>query len=384
MSEKPSRRLYIGNLSRRTSEKDIRYEFEKFGRIKDLVIKDYRFPFGFCEFESRDDAKEAKNHWHDKLFDDKRLIVSFAQKGERTGSSGRSSEYRKTRVYKGKWRLSVENLSSQVSWQDLKDAARKFGRSVCFAKTWTYRGENLGVVEYADKQDFEDALDHMQGMRLGGRRLVVYQEGTQPESRKRSRGRSFTRSRSASWTRSRQRGRYPRRRTRDSSRTRRRDNYSSRRSRRDTSESRFSEDRKRRRLKRECTREWSNSRSRSTPAKKRRAESPLDKVEAPPIGKDSPSPKSGNSKLILNETDEEMIKIKDEKKETSSVEERKFSEEERKSSEREKKPRESKKNRKDTNKKGSKRRREEREHSLSNDSASSPESRVRGRALRPE
>jgi len=382
MAEKPSRRLYIGNLSRRTSEKDIRYEFEKFGRIKDLVIKDYRFPFGFCEFESRADAKEAKDHWHDKLFDDKRLIVSFAQKGERTHSSGRSSEYRKTRVYKGKWRLSVENLSSQVSWQDLKDAARKFGRSVCFAKTWTYRGENLGVVEYADKQDFEDALDHMQGMRLGGRRLVVYQEGTQPESRKRSRSRSFTRSRSrsASWARSRQRGRYPRRRTRDTSRTRRRDNYSSRKSRRDTSESGFSDDRKRRRLKRESTRKWSNSRSRSrsTPAKKRRVESPLDEVDAQPIGKDSPPPESENSKLILKETDKEMIESKvDEKKETSIVERGK-------SSERERKPRESKRNRRETNRKGSKRRREEREHSSSFDSASSPESRVRGRALRPE
>jgi len=381
MTEKPSRRLYIGNLSRRTTEKDIRYEFEKFGRIVDLVVKDYRFPFGFCEYESRSDAKEAKNHWHDKLFDDKRLIVSFAQKGERTSSSGRSSEYSKTRVYKGKWRLSVENLSSQVSWQDLKDAARQFGRSVCFAKTWTYRGENLGVVEYADKQDFEDALDNMQGMRLGGRRLVVYQEGTQPESRKRSRSRSFTRSRSASWARSRQRGRYPRRRARDSSRTRRRDNYSNRKSRRDTSESRFSDDKKRRRSKRESTREWSISRSRSSPARKRRVESPLDEVEAPSIGQDSQPPKSGNSNLVRNESkdeSEDLIESKDERKEIRSSVER------RKSSERERKPRESKRKRSETNRKGSKRRREEREHSSSHDPASSSESRARGRAVRPK
>lgn len=347
MAEKPSRRLYIGNLSRRTSERDIRYEFEKFGRIVDLVIKDYRFPFGFCEFESRADATEAKNHWHDQLFDDKRLIVSFAQKGERTCSSGRSNEYKKARVYKGKWRISVENLSHQVSWQDLKDAARQFGRSVCFAKTWTNRGENLGVVEFADKQDFEDALDNMQGMRLGGRRLVVYQEGSEPPARKRSRTRSYRRSRSASWAKSRQRGRYPKKRNRDSSRTRNRDDYYSRETRRNASVSRDSRDNKRRRLARENSKEWSNSRSRSPPAKKRRAESPIKEVKAESIG---------------------------ERKEMRSSDERK------KSIERERKPRESKSKRRKTKSRGSKKRKE-REHSTSRAAASSSESRDRGRAL---
>jgi len=71
---------------------------------------------------------------------------------------------------------------------------------VCFAKTWVVKGQQVGVIEYADKLDFEDALEHLQGLRLGGRRLVVYEEGTTPPplqcSRSRSR-RSHSRRRSS-------------------------------------------------------------------------------------------------------------------------------------------------------------------------------------------
>merc|ERR1712083_490639 len=94
------------------------------------------------------------------------------------------------------YRVTVENLSSRVSWKDLKDYMRQAG-DVTYADAHKTR-KNEGVVEFACKADLKNAMDKLDGTELNGRRIKLVEE-----SRGRSRSRSRNRSRSKSRSRSR-------------------------------------------------------------------------------------------------------------------------------------------------------------------------------------
>lgn len=48
-----SNRLYIGHISSRIREKDLEYEFGRYGRIRDLSLKQ---GFAFLEYDKAEDA----------------------------------------------------------------------------------------------------------------------------------------------------------------------------------------------------------------------------------------------------------------------------------------------------------------------------------------
>ena len=89
--------------------------------------------------------------------------------------------------------LKVLNLSTRVSWQDLKDLLRKAGE-VCFAEAHTERS-NEGRVELATSEDLERVVKRYQGYDLNGRKLELVREQSRSRSRSRSRRRSRSRSR---------------------------------------------------------------------------------------------------------------------------------------------------------------------------------------------
>lgn len=49
-------KIYVGNLSSRTTEDDIKDEFEKYGRVVDVILK---YDFAFVEMESDRDMEDA-------------------------------------------------------------------------------------------------------------------------------------------------------------------------------------------------------------------------------------------------------------------------------------------------------------------------------------
>merc|ERR1711862_498330 len=118
------------------------------------------------------------------------------------------------------YRVIVENLSSRVSWQDLKDFMRSAGE-VTYADAHKSR-KNEGVVEFARYEDVQNAIDKLDDTELNGRRIKIVDD-----SRKKKRSRSRSRSRSKSRTRSRsRRGRSrsdSRKKSRSRSRSRSRD-----------------------------------------------------------------------------------------------------------------------------------------------------------------
>jgi len=215
-----STRVYVGGISHRARERDVEKLFDRFGRIRDVSLKN---GFAFVEFEDDRDADDAVYDLNRTSFMGERISVEIARgtphgrDRDRFGSgrSGRDRSPRGGRDRRPSWmdkygapertdhKLIVENLSSRVGWQDLKDYMRQAGE-VCYADAHkNHKGE--GVVEFATHEDLQTALDKLDGTELNGRKITLT-ESKRRRRRSRSASRSPRRSRTKSRSRSRERG----------------------------------------------------------------------------------------------------------------------------------------------------------------------------------
>uniref|UniRef100_A0A2K6UVC3 RRM domain-containing protein n=1 Tax=Saimiri boliviensis boliviensis TaxID=39432 RepID=A0A2K6UVC3_SAIBB len=192
-------RVYTGRLSYNVREKDIQRFFSGYGCLLKVDVKNR---YGFVEFQGPRDAHDAVYEWNRTEVCGERVTVERARGprrdrdgygyGSRSGASGcsrrRPSEYR----------LTVENLSSRCSWQDLKDFMRQAGE-VTYADAHKER-KNESVIEFRSGSDRKRALDKPDGTEINGRNIRLIEDS---RSRSRSRRRSRSRSRRSSRSRSR-------------------------------------------------------------------------------------------------------------------------------------------------------------------------------------
>lgn len=236
-----SNRIYIGRLSHRARESDIERFFRGYGRIREIMLKN---GYGFVEFDDYRDADDAVHDLSGKDLCGERIVIEIAR-GTPRGAGGAfvggyypppPPRHRDYGGYGGgdrggyghggggrrggggggygppshtEYRVIVENLSSRVSWQDLKDYMRQAGE-VTFADAHRYR-KNEGVVEFVSKSEMEHAIEKLDGTEINGRRIKLSKDNSRKrrnDSRSRSRSRSRGRdrkSRSKSGSRSRSR-----------------------------------------------------------------------------------------------------------------------------------------------------------------------------------
>uniref|UniRef100_A0A6Q2XNN1 Serine/arginine-rich splicing factor 5 n=1 Tax=Esox lucius TaxID=8010 RepID=A0A6Q2XNN1_ESOLU len=220
-------RIFIGRLNPSAREKDVERFFKGYGRIRDIDLKR---GFGFVEFDDPRDAEDAVYELDGKELCNERVTIEHARVrlrggrgrgGDRGGGGGGGGGRFPDRYGRGSQdsrrnpppmrtenRLIVENLSSRVSWQDLKDFMRQAGE-VTFADA--HRPKlNEGVVEFASYSDLKNALEKLSGKEINGRKIKLI-EAAKKSSRSRSRSDSSSRSRSRSRNRSQSRSRTPRR-----------------------------------------------------------------------------------------------------------------------------------------------------------------------------
>ncbi|OAF71850.1 hypothetical protein A3Q56_00400 [Intoshia linei] len=252
-------RIYIGKIPHDTTERDIENMFKDYGRIKDIAIKS-----GFCfvDYNDHRDAEDAVRECDGRRFMGERIRVEVArgtphgmdyqkdlERGVRVSPEKRNSgggsyghnnyhnnnNYHHRDNYRGggggggggfrggfrneykrrapapKYgnRMIVRNLSTRVSWQDLKDFMRKYGE-IIFADAHRHR-EREGVVEFASHSDMKAAIKELDGYEMNGRSLQLEPyEVSRSKSRSRSysaRKRSYSRSRSHSKSHSKSRSR---------------------------------------------------------------------------------------------------------------------------------------------------------------------------------
>ncbi|XP_068619838.1 serine-arginine protein 55 isoform X5 [Battus philenor] len=214
-------RVYVGGLPFGVRDRDLEKFFKGFGRIRDILIKN---GYGFVEFEDYRDADDAVYELNGKELLGERVVVEPARGIDRS-----ADRYRRDRYYerdrgrsryeygpptRTEYRLIVENLSSRISWQDLKDYMRQAGE-VTYADAHKQH-RNEGVVEFATHSDMRAAIEKLDGTELNGRRIRLVEDrrssrrrtrSSSSRSRSRSRDRRRTRSRSRSRRSSRSRSR---------------------------------------------------------------------------------------------------------------------------------------------------------------------------------
>eukprot|EP01101_Sappina_pedata_P005754 TRINITY_DN2710_c0_g1_i2.p1 TRINITY_DN2710_c0_g1~~TRINITY_DN2710_c0_g1_i2.p1 ORF type:complete len:341 (+),score=95.47 TRINITY_DN2710_c0_g1_i2:23-1024(+) len=326
-------RVYIGRLANRTRERDIDDTFSRYGRINSVDLK---IGFAFVEFDDSRDAEDAIRSMDGRDFDGSRIIVEYSKPEDRRRrgrSSSRSrsrsrsrdrysrkSSRRSTRAppRRSDYRIRIENLPRDASWQDLKDHFRKAGDTV-FADVFREApGCNTreGIIEYKSSDDMRRAVKELNGSNFKGNTLTVKEDKKRSSSRSRSRSRSSSRNRRSRRRKSsRSRSKSPRRRRSSRSRSR----SPRRRSSRSKSPVRG---RRSSRSKSPATRKRSGSRSRSRSpvvngdSKKSvsRSRSPVD---AAPAGENAParspsrspkrSPAQEDTKMETNDAPGESV-----------------------------------------------------------------------------
>ena len=121
--------------------------------------------FAFLEYERADDADYAIRKLDGMNLEGMRISVQHAKEAPMRGPPGGSG-----------YRLLATNLDGHTSWQDLKDFARKAGR-VIYTDVFSNRGEKAGIIEYASRDDMDEALHHLDGENLHGSRVRLRREG---------------------------------------------------------------------------------------------------------------------------------------------------------------------------------------------------------------
>ncbi|CAH1162801.1 unnamed protein product [Phaedon cochleariae] len=217
-----SSRLFVGGLTQRIRERDIEKFFRKFGKIKEISLKN---GYAFVEFGSSRDAEDATYELNGRELLGERITVERARgtpRGsdhwrDRERSGGRRSyggpPPRSSRAPRGRersgtftrteYRVIVENLSSRTSWQDLKEFMQK-GGEVAFADAHKLV-PGQGVVEFMSYSDMKNAIDKLDDTELNGRRIKMAEDRRGPRRRSSSRSRSRSRQNGKSMSRSRSR-----------------------------------------------------------------------------------------------------------------------------------------------------------------------------------
>jgi RNA recognition motif-containing protein len=95
------KKLFVGNLSWKTTEDNLKSHFEKIGAVVSvrIIVDQYTGKskgFGFVEMESADAAQKAIQEFNEKPFMDRNIRVSLAlERQERSGGNGGGNrEYR--------------------------------------------------------------------------------------------------------------------------------------------------------------------------------------------------------------------------------------------------------------------------------------------------
>ncbi|PBK93055.1 RNA-binding domain-containing protein [Armillaria gallica] len=168
----PRQRLYIGRLPPDVRSDDVSKFFDTYGRIVDCRVMT---GFGFVEFEAAKDAEDAVTHCNGKAFMGANIVVEFAKEGrprrepyeDRSHGYGRSTRSRRPPGF----RILVQNVAREVSWQDLKDFGRDAG-NVTFADI-DRDVVGQGILEYLTREDADRAIRDLDGKELRGKIVRV-------------------------------------------------------------------------------------------------------------------------------------------------------------------------------------------------------------------
>lgn len=177
-------RVHVGGLPQGVRESDLEEFFRGYGRIRDVLIKGR---FAYVEFTDQRDAADAVFQRDGKTLLGQQVSVQRAREMKKEGrdKSFTRDSYRKED--NEQYRVTVENLSTRVLWQDLIDIMSRFGK-VDFAKAHNLI-RNEGMVQFSSYSGMKRAIEELDRTELDGQRIRVKSK-VEYQSRQRQRFRS--------------------------------------------------------------------------------------------------------------------------------------------------------------------------------------------------
>jgi len=165
---KPSSTCFLGGLPRDYKEQEIRDIFTKIGPISKI---DFKAEFAFVHYQDAKDADEAIKALHNSKLDGSTLSVELA-KGDKRPSYSRPLQRQQSR---SDYRIIVENIPYNLSWQDLKDHARRVGD---IARTDVIKDVShpYGIVEFKNYASLKRALSELDKSVLDGKTIYVKED----------------------------------------------------------------------------------------------------------------------------------------------------------------------------------------------------------------
>ncbi|KAJ7276300.1 hypothetical protein B0H12DRAFT_14286 [Mycena haematopus] len=188
-------RLFLKNLPSHATRDDIVEYLERFGKLTELkIIKSAFGTSGFAQYDSVQDARFVLRTFRDQLFLGHRTVVELARPLRKDMPYAKShSSWRTTRspippnYYSNRYPVLVDNIPRHICWQELKDFGRLAGGAVAFCDLDPARN-GCGFIEYFSREDAEEAIELLNGQKLGGG--VVRVSTPSRTARRRSRSRS--------------------------------------------------------------------------------------------------------------------------------------------------------------------------------------------------
>jgi len=235
-----SRRVYVGNLPEDVRKSELEDLFQDF-KPDEINLPRQSHGFAFLIFDDPRDADDAIIDMDGARFCGRRIRVEQAGKFAGGGGGGRyggrgdgrgydrgyyrgsSSRYaRRDRSRPaGRYRLLLENLPRDASWQDLKDFARENGCPTPLNTDVTFRdGNTIGLLEFDSRNELNEAIRALDNQKIIPGRGARHQYDPTPVRATEDHVISRSRTRSVYRSRSRRYRSYSRRRFRSRSRSR--------------------------------------------------------------------------------------------------------------------------------------------------------------------
>ncbi|KAJ6515993.1 hypothetical protein C8R45DRAFT_958322 [Mycena sanguinolenta] len=191
-------RLYLKNLPSQTSRDDIVKYLERFGKLTELKILKSAFgTCGFAQYDSAQDARFVLKTFRDQLFLGHRIVVELARPLRKdlphleSHPSGRKTMPMEPKYHSNRapcrYPVLVADIPRHICRQELKDFGRLAGGAVAFCDLDPTR-DGRGFIEYFSREDAEEAVEMLNGQKLGGGvvRVSTYSSAARRRSRSRS------------------------------------------------------------------------------------------------------------------------------------------------------------------------------------------------------
>jgi len=167
-----TRRVYVGNLSYRTSWQNLKDHFKTIGTVLYAdVLTDHRGSkgCGIVEYENKEDAARAISELTDTNLDGRKIFVR--EDRENTSKAKPSSGGNPCQVFVG-------NLPYSTSWQDLKDLFRSAGnvRRADVLRDYQGRSKGCGLVLFETEEEANEAIKQYHDKEFNGRLLMVHED----------------------------------------------------------------------------------------------------------------------------------------------------------------------------------------------------------------